>query len=236
MGHSGSKKKDNGYNSVLPMVNNGDNPPGDNRTGNNEDEAESIIKQWPVMPKLQESTQKEVSGVKYMFNKKKKVLKRWTRIDECVKIISKLTMGLTMVSITMVSVIAGITASPGLSYAAAILAAFGALKKPLEKLLITDLTTKKRIKYMDKCRIIRECLEEVNEKYLEATKPDSSSGVEIDIDEHLGFEAIVGKMSKKLFELDFGLLAEYRLSAAEPVKKNQAQETMAIAKQKAWSV
>ena len=156
--------------------------------------------EWPYMPLLPPNLQLEANDVKRLYGKEKRVLKTWIRWDNRVKMFARFFMALTLIAAAVIGVIAGVKVSPALSYVTAGLAATGALREPLEKLFIDDLTTKKRIKYMTKCSIIRECLNAVYLQYLIA-KEDK----EIDNEEAKQYQKHINDMYVKLFSID----AEY---------------------------
>ena len=58
----------------------------------------------------------------------------------------------------VVGIVAGYEDMPLLSYVSAGLAGVAALKEPLENLFITDFTSKKRRRYMDRCDLFNHCL------------------------------------------------------------------------------
>ena len=91
--------------------------------------------------------------------------------------------------------------SPALSFTAAGLAAFGALKEPLAKMFITEFTTKKRLKYMNVCKVIKECLDGMFLSYIQANEDG-----EISVDEVRKYQALIQAMEVKLFDIEADMM------------------------------
>lgn len=161
---------------------------------------------WPFMPHLPDElcTQRSQEGLQMRYRKQMKTLDKWNGRDNCAKMIGNFVIAATMVGAAVVSVIAGIQVSPSLSYVAAGLAAFGALKDPLWNLLITDITTKRRTKEMEKCRIMRRGLYEMYQQYMIAREDG-----EIDLNEILAFQKCINDMHDELFHVENEMLAEH---------------------------
>ena len=111
--------------------------------------------------------------------KNEKWFERWSWWDSLVRNVYRIFIAFCMISSTVVSTVAGATAIPTLSFVAAGLAAIGSLQEPLEKLFITEFTTRKRKKYQDKCRIRRKYLDRMFIYYLEASKDNEISTDEL---------------------------------------------------------
>ena len=160
---------------------------------------QKYIKQWPHMPILDKETnlQEQAIEIKQEYEKYRTKLRKWRKRDNYFKMFARVLIGFTMLGATVMSVVAGINVSPLYSYIAAGLAAVGALKEPLEKLFITDCTTKKRIKYMNKCNIIRDGLSDMYLQSLAARKD-----TELDSDETKKFQKAINDIHAKLANLD----------------------------------
>ena len=149
------------------------------------------------MPGLPDFMQDERTRIQAMYTVKKKMLDKWVGLDNAFKQIQLIVVAFTMVGAAAVGIVAGIQMSPALSFTAAGLAAFGALKEPLAKLFITEFTTKKRVKFMNICKVIKECLDAMYLSYIQANQDG-----EISVEEVRKYQVLIQTMEAKLFDIE----------------------------------
>ena len=125
------------------------------------------------------------------------MLDKWVGLDNTFKQIQLVVVAFTMVGAAGVGIVAGIKMSPALSFTAAGLAAFGALKEPLAKLFITEFTTKKRVKFMNICKVIKECLDAMYLSYIQANEDG-----DISVEEVRKYQVLIQTMETKLFDIE----------------------------------
>ena len=155
------------------------------------------------MPGLPDRLQKERMRIQKMYKKNKQKLDKWILLDNIFKQIERATVALTMIGAAVMGIVAGVQTSQTMSFISAGLAAFGALKEPLAKLFITEFTTKKRMKYMNVCKVIKECLDGMYLSYIQAYE----DGV-ISVDEIKKYQGLIHAMEVKLFELETEVLID----------------------------
>ena len=153
------------------------------------------------MPGLPDFMQNERTRIQDMYKKNKKMLDKWVELDNSFKQIQRVIVAFTMIGAAVMGIVAGVNESPTLSYVAAGLAAFGALKEQLAKLFITDFSTKKRIKYMEKCRVIKECLDGMYLSYIQANQDG-----EISMEEVRKYQTLIQAMEVKLFDIEADIM------------------------------
>ena len=154
------------------------------------------------MPGLPEHLQKERMRIQEMYKKNKKKLDKWIGLDNTFKQIERVVVAFTMIGAAVMGIVAGVQTSQTLSFIAAGLAAFGALKEPLAKLFITEFTTKKRMKYMNVCKVIKECLDGMYLSYIQAYEDGDLS-----VEEIRKYQGLIQAMEVKLFDIEADLLA-----------------------------
>ena len=174
------------------------NPEQSNKDGYRQvDENPTPPKGKSDMPGLPDFMQDERVRIQAMYTVKKKMLDKWVGMDNSFKQIQLLVVAFTMVGAAGVGIVAGIKMSPALSFTAAGLAAFGALKEPLAKLFITEFTTKKRVKFMNICKVIKECLDAMYLSYIQANQDG-----EISVEEVRKYQVLIQTMEAKLFDIE----------------------------------
>ena len=153
------------------------------------------------MPGLPDFMQDERIRIQAMYKKNKKLLDKWVGLDNSFKQIQRVVVAFTMIGAAAVGIVAGVQMSPALSFTAAGLAAFGALKEPLAKMFITEFTTKKRLKYMNVCKVIKECLDGMFLSYIQASEDG-----EISVDEVRKYQGLIQAMEVKLFDIEADMM------------------------------
>ena len=154
------------------------------------------------MPGLPDFMQDERARIQNLYERNKFKLDKWVELDNTFKQLQRIVIAFTMIGAAIMGVVAGVQMNPILSYIAAGLAAFGALKEPLAKLFIKEFTTKKRVKYMNKCKVIKECLDAMFLSYIQASDDGN-----ISVDEIKKYQTLIQSMEVKLFDIEADMMA-----------------------------
>ena len=153
------------------------------------------------MPGIPEFVRVKRKRIEDEYKKKKTKLDYWIGLDNTFKMIQRVAVAFAMTGAAVIGVIAGVEESPTLSFIAGGLASFSALKEPLSKLLIKEFTTKKRLKFLNVCKVIRDCMNEMYLSYIEAKKDG-----EISVEEVRKYQGLIQAMEDKLFEIETGTM------------------------------
>ena len=96
-----------------------------------------------------------MDSIQAMYKKKRNMFDKWVGLDNTFRRIQRVIVAFTMIGAAIIGTVAGMEESPTLSFIAGGLAAFSTLKEPLSKLLIADFATRKKVKFMKVCKVIK---------------------------------------------------------------------------------
>ena len=150
------------------------------------------------MPGLPEYMVEERKRIQKEYDTNTLTLSKWIWWDSSLKSIHRIFVAVVTISSMAVGIVAGIQDLPFLSFVSAGLAGVAALKEPFEKLFITDFTSRRRRRYRNRCRLIKDCLDAMYLSWVDA----NADGV-ITPDEIKKYQKLIKEMEQKLFDIDF---------------------------------